>query len=713
MYYDSKLIDLGSHQRFLLARHFSCYKVGGEVTRETAQARFLLGDLNAPTQFTDITHLCTLPRPASSLEAKRLTNQARLQQSLAESGDYSASHSKSLFDYARKSQHEAALALKPSVHVPRILMPAEDGRLMLGFIIESEKEFVAPELRLRLLDLHRGEIIADYPGSDHLGTVAAGRFCTLSPDARYLAVPQLIGNQLGALVLDCNKRFSPVGHIRAEESLWHIKSLQNAWLGLSDKRLWLFDEGLEPCFSIKLPRDILSWSAQCTASGDTIIMQTDRAGFCVLHPPATKLRQFNPHRGVRPSDRVQQQLSPCGKWVASQAGNELVLVSLENGSSWPIAQLTVSHAADTASEHDSPVCQLAPAFGFVGGVLVVASGESFELASFELNEPSTSGIRVAEQGRPGARKPLKIKRNSSLESMLDQADLASVAEPLQAFCSPAVRLRSRALKKAGWLAAGQPKAPALGDSRLGGWPDLPAGTPWPIWQDRPMAFLAQINLAAAHAAQPGLKLPAQGLLSFFLGCSEQLVDEDGPCIADAMLGSDPAHRGGWQVIYSSQLDQLQRQACELGPAPETFEPCSLSLHASPRQLPESDSPAIASLELPAELMENYQDLLAATAGSEEPEDQMMGHPQLLQYTPPEWQCSRAARGEDPWQLVEPSDSSYQSEMQKAAEWTLLLQLTSNEQAGFCWGDGGNLYFVGRRDELARGDFSNLWLSFEN
>jgi predicted DNA-binding protein (MmcQ/YjbR family) len=53
----------------------------------------------------------------------------------------------------------------------------------------------------------------------------------------------------------------------------------------------------------------------------------------------------------------------------------------------------------------------------------------------------------------------------------------------------------------------------LGQSKIGGHPDLPAGNEWPTFSDgKPLAFLAQINLAEAVAVSPLPGLPERGLL---------------------------------------------------------------------------------------------------------------------------------------------------------------------------------------------------------
>lgn len=63
-----------------------------------------------------------------------------------------------------------------------------------------------------------------------------------------------------------------------------------------------------------------------------------------------------------------------------------------------------------------------------------------------------------------------------------------------------------------------------GLSRVGGDPDLPAGSAWPeipgMPQPSPMVFVAQLNMAHIAPYDPTGLLPTEGLLSFFFGNDE-------------------------------------------------------------------------------------------------------------------------------------------------------------------------------------------------
>jgi hypothetical protein len=112
--------------------------------------------------------------------------------------------------------------------------------------------------------------------------------------------------------------------------------------------------------------------------------------------------------------------------------------------------------------------------------------------------------------------------------------------------------------------------------------------------------------------------------------------------------------------------------------------------------------------------DDYNELLGLLKSDDaHPVEQLMGYPQLLQCTPPELMCELSARGADPWQHPEPASQAYKELARTSCEWTLLLQLTSHADADFCWGDAGHLYFYGDREAMARGDFSRVWVNFEN
>lgn len=59
------------------------------------------------------------------------------------------------------------------------------------------------------------------------------------------------------------------------------------------------------------------------------------------------------------------------------------------------------------------------------------------------------------------------------------------------------------------------QGPPDGKSKLGGLPDLPAGTDWPRRGHKPLAFVAQLDLGEVSRYLRAPVLPTTGLLSFF------------------------------------------------------------------------------------------------------------------------------------------------------------------------------------------------------
>jgi uncharacterized protein YwqG len=98
----------------------------------------------------------------------------------------------------------------------------------------------------------------------------------------------------------------------------------------------------------------------------------------------------------------------------------------------------------------------------------------------------------------------------------------------------------------------------IAQSKLGGAPDLPRGTRWPMvttqGEPRPLQFFAQLDLAEASATAPSpLGLPADGQLSFFAD-----FDSSGRPTADP---ESPT------ILYSPSDSQFARCSLRLVPLP--------------------------------------------------------------------------------------------------------------------------------------------------
>ena len=153
----------------------------------------------------------------------------------------------------------------------------------------------------------------------------------------------------------------------------------------------------------------------------------------------------------------------------------------------------------------------------------------------------------------------------------------------------------------------------VGTSKLGGSPDLPAKTPWPDRDGRPMAFVAQLDLAAVAPLAPDGQLPQAGLLSFF--CST--ID----------FGDD--HAG--LVIHTPADQPLQpRDPPPELPSQERFAAARLEPQPELTGIP-YQSQTLERLGLSWEQRLAYCELLGQE--DETPVHRLLGHPELVQSDP--------------------------------------------------------------------------------
>jgi hypothetical protein len=199
---------------------------------------------------------------------------------------------------------------------------------------------------------------------------------------------------------------------------------------------------------------------------------------------------------------------------------------------------------------------------------------------------------------------------------------------------------------------------AIGASKVGGDPDLPADVAWP---DRggPMEFLAQIDLAEAAAALP-TRLPSSGHLWFFL--------------RTGAWGGKPADDG--LVLYAPAGVELASRTFPGAEAPEqTPSSCAVTMTGY-EDLP--DESAVLPPRAEEHEVEGYleiRDYLAQAGGSAH---KLLGHDNPVQG---------------------PVLEEARHEAKDGADWILLLQLDTDDRAEMMWGDAGMLYFCIRADDL--------------
>lgn len=249
----------------------------------------------------------------------------------------------------------------------------------------------------------------------------------------------------------------------------------------------------------------------------------------------------------------------------------------------------------------------------------------------------------------------------------------------------------------------------IGNSRIGGVPDVPPGFEWPRWMPTdarnqqhhpnrlaPLGFIAQFDLRAIP--QIDKALPDTGWLYFFydLYCQP--------------WGFDPADRGCCRVIYADcdRTALVRTQPPDDAAKEHVFEPCFVESWTEVT-LPEN----LSRVKYGSPGFDAYHalcDELSQRGGLTQ--HRLLGHAQPIQ-NEMELECQLVSSG-----LYCGDSSGYQSEQARvlksgAADWRLLLQIDTDEEGpGWMWGDVGRIYFWIRKQDLAARRFDDVWLIFQ-
>jgi uncharacterized protein YwqG len=242
-------------------------------------------------------------------------------------------------------------------------------------------------------------------------------------------------------------------------------------------------------------------------------------------------------------------------------------------------------------------------------------------------------------------------------------------------------------------------------TRFGGDPDLPGVARWPEWETGPLAFICQVSLDEVTPLDSERALPRSGNLAFFYDAEG--VRPDG---AGGIWGFDPKDAGGARVLHlTGELSPRARPVAD--GATLTERPLRAEQGMT---IPPWESPEIEALELSRDEADRYFELHEAVDRARGYDDefavihQLLGHPDQIQGDM-KLECQLVTNG-----LYCGDSSGYEdpraAELEGgAADWRLLLQIASDEDAGAMWGDLGRLYYWIRSQDLQRGGFDATWL----
>ncbi len=260
--------------------------------------------------------------------------------------------------------------------------------------------------------------------------------------------------------------------------------------------------------------------------------------------------------------------------------------------------------------------------------------------------------------------------------------------------------------------------PPIGTSKIGGIPHLPADFQWPRyeaegydeeWKDRPLSFVAQIDVGAVAAFDRDHRLPKQGFLYFFYDVISQ------------KWGFDPEDAGCARVYYYDiPADALQETELPEDLEEEARVPLFALSFERKEELPDYEEfCALTDTEQFGEDFDwdSYDEVLEKLLGEKdyEPDEvcKLLGHADLIQSAMLE-ECARVAMG-----LYCGNAEAYENttEAQEAAiaadarNWTLLAQFgTLSDEIMF--GDCGCIYFYIRKEDLAAARFDRIWLCLQ-
>jgi hypothetical protein len=210
---------------------------------------------------------------------------------------------------------------------------------------------------------------------------------------------------------------------------------------------------------------------------------------------------------------------------------------------------------------------------------------------------------------------------------------------------------------------------AVGRTKFGGRPHLPAGTEWPRCGRGPLEFLAQLNLSELRQTVAGRALPPTGLLSFFM-YHNYPEDQHGGA-------------GGLRIIHTPDVSRLlpldppRDLTTDLGRPDKTckvsFTEC-LDLPDPGRTGSEGYGPAAAH---PGLSRDRGRYLLWSKWFSADHH--------LLGYAHVSVLCDDPIPG---------------------PEWQLLIRFSSDDKLGWGWGDGHRLFWYIKTADLKRGYFED-------
>jgi uncharacterized protein YwqG len=237
---------------------------------------------------------------------------------------------------------------------------------------------------------------------------------------------------------------------------------------------------------------------------------------------------------------------------------------------------------------------------------------------------------------------------------------------------------------------------AVGQTRLGGIPDVASGFAWPRYSGKPLSLIAQINCGEANRFDPDGLLPRSGILHFFY-----LAEEE-------HWGSDLNDKGSAVVLFT-ESDELAPAEVPADLEQSSILPCHGVAFRPFASLPVPESASYESLGLSADQEEAYGFVSSGLPGDwvpRQPAHILLGHAHEMSGM--QLQCQRVNDGLYCGDESGDNDPEDEELSASATDWRLLLQIDSDGEPGESRGDGRKIFFWIRRTDLQQQRFENTW-----
>ena len=226
---------------------------------------------------------------------------------------------------------------------------------------------------------------------------------------------------------------------------------------------------------------------------------------------------------------------------------------------------------------------------------------------------------------------------------------------------------------------------AIGASKFGGAPDVPAGFVWPKrnpipfghlkGKETPLNFMAQLDLQELSKVDLESRLPASGVLSFFYANSEE----------GGWPWGKPGEEDGWRVFHFE--GELERATVPTGDQEQKpIQTATISFH--PYWSFSNDVYWESFGSYNSQEQSSWSELVEKL---EPPSShQMFGYPLPIQGDARDSAAEDLKRGE-------------------MDDWHLLLQINSDAELDFMWHDMGALFYLMHRDDLKARQWDKCWM----